>query len=129
MGCVKGGMGGVRKGVMMTHQNIVTNMRQIIAVDFLPPDPVLVNRLPMYHTSGFAFSMNTFAMSDKVVALALSGGFDPTTFLRAIVDHFQPLVGFLANHPAVTDDHLASPSSVRTILVGVALLSTAIMPL
>ena len=77
-------MGGVRKGVMLTHRNIVTNMRQIIAVDFLPPDPMLVNRLLMYHAYRFTFNMTTFTMSDKVVAL--SGGFDPATLLQAIVD-------------------------------------------
>jgi len=84
--------------------------------------------LPMYHASGSAFSMTCFALGGKVVALP---GFDPATFLKAIVDHrpnflplVPPLVGFLANHPAVTPDHL---SSVKSILVGAAPLGMAIM--
>lgn len=124
------GTTGVPKGVMLTHRNIVTNLKQIIApgVDFMPQDPILVNVLPMYHASGSAFSMTCLALGGKVVALP---SFDPATFLKAIVDHrpnflplVPPLVSFLANHPAVTPDHL---SSVKSILVGAAPLGTAIM--
>merc|ERR1712025_1001018 len=59
--------------------------------------------------------------------------FEPNMFLKTLLDHLPttlhlapPLVGFLANHPAVTADHLAS---LQSIVVGAAPAGQALIDL
>ena len=76
--------------------------------------------LPMYHI---------FAMNVTMSSMLYQGGktitvpmFEPKMFLDTMLKYrptnlqlAPPLVGFLATHPAVTTDHLASLKNVRNI--------------
>jgi len=49
------GSEGKPKGVVLTHGNIIANTRQIAALgrEFLSPDDIVMNPLPMFHSYGF----------------------------------------------------------------------------
>ena len=82
------------------------------------PDQITVCVLPMYHIFAMNVTMsNMLWHGGKLVTVPM---FEPNMFLKTLLDHqpttlhlAPPLVGFLANHPAVTADHLASLQSVR----------------
>ena len=83
-------------------------------VDF---DQVTVCVLPMYHIFAMNVTMsNMLWHGGKTVTVPM---FEPNMFLKTLLDYrpttlhlAPPLVGFLANHPAVTQDHLASLQTV-----------------
>jgi long-subunit acyl-CoA synthetase (AMP-forming) len=53
------GTTGKPKGVMLTHANIVTNMRQLYAADELRREDVIVNMMPLYHAAGLNYVLNS----------------------------------------------------------------------
>lgn len=53
------GTTGKPKGVMLTHANIVTNMRQLYATGEFHSNDVLVNIMPMYHAAGLVYVLNS----------------------------------------------------------------------
>jgi len=118
------GTTGVPKGVKLTHRNLVSNMAQLDhpAMEFMTTEEVTVCVLPMFHIFAMNVTMsNMLWRGGKLVTLPM---FEPTMFLSALLEHrptylhlAPPLVQFLANHPAVTVDHLAS---LHTIFVGAA---------
>ena len=113
------GTTGVPKGVQLTHRNMVSNMlqRNHPLMEGMDIGEVTVCILPMFHI----FAMNV-TMADmlwhggKLVTLPM---FEPRMFLDALTRHrptflhlAPPLVQFLAVHPMVTADHLASLHTV-----------------
>ena len=113
------GTTGVPKGVKLTHRNLVSNMvqRNHPVMEGMDIGEVTVCILPMFHI----FAMNV-TMADmlwfggKLVTLPM---FEPRMFLAALTKHrptflhlAPPLVQFLAVHPMVTEDHLASLHTV-----------------
>ena len=79
-----------------------------------------------------------FAMNVTMSGMLYQGGttitvpmFEPGMFLKTMLEYrptnlqlAPPLVGFLASHPAVTQDHLASLKTVSfKILYGVSVIS------
>jgi len=125
------GTTGKPKGVMLTHRNLVANMAQMDhpSLDFMAREEVTVNILPMYHAYALNVTMtNMIWNGGKIVTLPK---FEPQQFLQALVKYrptilhlAPPLVGFLANHPSVTSDHV---SSIHTITVAAAPLGTALI--
>ncbi|TRY61085.1 hypothetical protein TCAL_11080 [Tigriopus californicus] len=133
------GTTGPPKGVMLSHENIVSNIVQSVYPDELEflkfateefqPSTVCV--LPLFHAFGLAVTtLPTLHVGGKVVLLP---SFDPKTFLKALEDykaspsflHFAPpLVGFCANHPDVKPHHL---ESVESVFVGAAPLGKALI--
>eukprot|EP00095_Tigriopus_kingsejongensis_P005252 maker-scaffold353_size198981-snap-gene-0.37 protein:Tk05252 transcript:maker-scaffold353_size198981-snap-gene-0.37-mRNA-1 annotation:"hypothetical protein CAPTEDRAFT_4190" len=124
------GTTGVPKGVMLTHQNVVNNARQMIySQDFnfldLPTDsfqPSTLCVLPLFHI--FGLNVTTFPTLHVGGKLVMLPSFDPKTFLEALEQyrptfmHFAPpLVGFCANHPDVKPHHL---ESIESVFVGAA---------
>jgi len=87
--------------------------------------------LPMYHIFAMNVTMSSMLWhGGKTVTVPM---FEPIMFLKTLLDHrpttlhlAPPLVGFLANHPAVTADHLAS---LQTIVVGAAPAGQALIDL
>ena len=115
------GTTGVPKGVKLSHRNLVSNMAQLDhpAMEFMTTEEVTLCVLPMFHILAMNTTMsNMLWRGGKLVTLPK---FEPGMFLSALVEHrptflhlAPPLVQFLANHPAVTEDHLASLHTVRT---------------
>ncbi len=46
------GTTGKPKGVMLTHGNILSNLRQVYAVELLRREDVMVSMAPLYHVTG-----------------------------------------------------------------------------
>ena len=116
------GTTGVPKGVKLTHRNLVANMAQLDhpVMEFMTDEEVTVCVLPMFHIFAMNVTMsNMLWRGGKLVTLPM---FEPSMFLSALLAHrptylhlAPPLVQFLANHPAVTEDHLASLHTVSTV--------------
>jgi acyl-CoA synthetase (AMP-forming)/AMP-acid ligase II len=79
------GTTGVPKGVMLTHFNLVANVRQTLATGMTPAYSTLLNYLPFFHVYGFASVMGmAFAMG---VAQVIIPRFDPELVLRLASQH------------------------------------------
>ena len=80
------GTTGVSKGVMLTHYNLIAEVR-ILFKDGPPLEDVgvVLNVLPLYHIYGLAIIMaGRLHVGSKIVLLSR---FEPNTFLRAIQDY------------------------------------------
>jgi acyl-CoA synthetase (AMP-forming)/AMP-acid ligase II len=63
------GTTGKPKGVMLTHANIVTNMRQLYGAGELHRKDVVVNMMPLYHAAGLVYVLNSFLGIGATVVL------------------------------------------------------------
>lgn len=121
------GTTGLPKGVMLSHSNLASNLAQCENKDLtgLLPDEVnqkALTVLPMFHIYGFNAIMNSCVkMGIHLVSLPK---FTPEDYIKALIEHkpyflfvVPSLLLFLASHPAVKKEHLAS---VRSITSGAA---------
>ena len=100
-------------------------------VKLVDMEQVTVCVLPLYHIFAMHVAMSYMLWNnEKLVTVPM---FEPSMFLKTLVDYrpttlqfAPPLVGFLANHPAVTPEHLAS---LNTIVVGAAPAGKALIDL
>jgi acyl-CoA synthetase (AMP-forming)/AMP-acid ligase II len=107
------GTTGLPKGVMLTHGNLVTICRQLIAALEVRPDDVTLALAPFFHILGFIAELALpLAAGATVVTMP---HFDPIGFLDLLERHrvtyltVPPPVGaFLARHPAILDRNLSS---------------------
>ncbi|XP_068629293.1 uncharacterized protein [Battus philenor] len=128
------GTTGFAKGVVLTHQSVISMNQMIYDPNILGVDeatanyqPALPAILPFFHIFGFnAVMLNLLGRGTKLITFA---SFKPELFLKTIVQHkvehlyiVPPMVVFLGKHPAVTPDHL---QSVREIISGAAPLSAS----
>jgi acyl-CoA synthetase (AMP-forming)/AMP-acid ligase II len=63
------GTGGRPKGVMLTHENFVANMRQLYAVNWCRREDVVVGLMPLYHAAGLTAFLNSFIGIGATVVL------------------------------------------------------------
>lgn len=54
------GTTGKPKGVMLTHANIVSNMRQLYGAGKIHRSDVVVSMMPLYHVAGLVYMLNSF---------------------------------------------------------------------
>jgi acyl-CoA synthetase (AMP-forming)/AMP-acid ligase II len=80
------GTAGFPKGVMLTHYNLVANMCQVAAGDFIQEQDVVIGFLPFSHIYGLHAIMN-FGLWRGATILTMSK-FDLRQFLR-IVEHYD----------------------------------------
>ncbi len=114
------GTTGAPKGVMLTHDNLVTNCRQLTAALEIGPEDVTLALAPFFHILGFAVEL-VLPLSAGATVVTMPR-FDPIEFLDLLEHHrvtylaVPPPVGsFLAHHPAVLGRDL---SSLDLIAVG-----------
>lgn len=107
------GTTGKPKGVMLTHANIVANVRQGSANDWPQREDVLVNVFPFYHIAGLNAVLNPFLNAGATIVLML-GRFDLETYLELNERYGATLVGFppplvlaITKSPAWDKFHLA----------------------
>ncbi|MER6025124.1 4-coumarate--CoA ligase family protein [Streptomyces sp. NPDC001851] len=122
------GTTGIPKGVMLTHQQIATNLAQLEPAVPNGPDERILAVLPFFHIYGLTALMN--APLRKGATVVVLPRFDLDTFLAAIEQHritglyvAPPIVLALAKHPAVTRYDL---SSLKYVISAAAPLDAAL---
>jgi acyl-CoA synthetase (AMP-forming)/AMP-acid ligase II len=111
------GTTGLPKAVMLTHRNIVANIRQIAQAHGHRPDAVMLAYLPMFHIYGLSvLLLYGLALGARLVTLAR---FEPEEFLATLqryrVTHLNvvpPILHFLATHPLAESYELSALQSV-----------------
>ncbi len=99
------GTTGLPKGVMLTHANLLANLRQVEQAHAVREDDVFLNQLPFFHIYGMTVLMGSaiLAGATQVVAsryrpvddfLALFERYRPTVFLTV-----PPILAELCRHP------------------------------
>lgn len=79
------GTTGFPKGVMLTHSNLVANIRQCMAAGILAPTRPLLNYMPPFHVYGFVALMGmSFAAGVPQVVIPR---FDPELILNLVAEH------------------------------------------
>lgn len=116
------GTTGRPKGVMLTHSNIVCNVRQSILARGLTDEDILLNHLPLYHIYGMtvlmampvARGLTTILMPrfDPGQVLAHMARYRPTRYYTV-----PPAILALARHPALA---ATDCRSLRTITAAAA---------
>lgn len=77
------GSSGEPKGVILSHRNLLANLRQIEDADILPDGAVLLSSLPVFHSFGFTVGV-WYALSRPVVLVTLPSPLDSAAAVRAI---------------------------------------------
>ena len=116
------GTTGLPKGVMLTHHNLSSNIRQMKATGLVTEESVLLAFLPFFHIYGMMVILNG-ALAQGATCLVMPR-FDPDQTLYLIekyrvTDFFvvPPALLALAHHPKLAEHNL---SSLRFILSGAA---------
>jgi len=113
------GTTGLAKGVMLTHENLVANACQVLALQPMRADDVLAGVLPFFHIYGLTCVLNA-ALSQGATLVTLPR-FELEAFLRLVQDQrvtrayvVPPVVLALARHPAVAEYDLSSLELVNS---------------
>jgi acyl-CoA synthetase (AMP-forming)/AMP-acid ligase II len=116
------GTTGLAKGVMLTHYNLVANMRQMDGLDYFHRDDILLCVLPLFHIYGLVVVLNMGLHLGATIVIMPR--FDLEQFLamiqkyRVTLSHVvPPIVLKLAREPIVDNYDL---SSLKTIFSGAA---------
>jgi acyl-CoA synthetase (AMP-forming)/AMP-acid ligase II len=116
------GTTGLPKGVMLTHHNLVANMRQMEGLDYFTERDTLVCVLPLFHIYGLVVVLNMGLYQGTTIVMM--SRFDLEQFLKIVQDYevtlthlVPPIVLALSKSPIV--DHYKLPK-LRTIFSGAA---------
>jgi acyl-CoA synthetase (AMP-forming)/AMP-acid ligase II len=109
------GTTGLPKGVMLTHRNLVMNVKQCLSLTPIAPNETTVAFLPFFHIYGMTVMMNLFLSAGG--GLVTLPRFDLEMFLRLCQDHkvhqiyvVPPVALALAKHPMVDQFDLSNMS-------------------
>jgi acyl-CoA synthetase (AMP-forming)/AMP-acid ligase II len=116
------GTTGLPKGVMLTHHNLVSNIRQMEGLDYFTGNDTLICVLPLFHIYGLVVILNMgLYVGATIVTLPR---FDLEQFLKCIDDYkvtlahlVPPVVLALSKSPVVDNFNL---STLGTIFSGAA---------
>jgi acyl-CoA synthetase (AMP-forming)/AMP-acid ligase II len=116
------GTTGLPKGVMLTHHNLVANLRQMEGLCYFYETDILICVLPLFHIYGLVVVLNMSLYSGATVVMMPR--FELETFLKAIQDYevslahiVPPIVLSLSKNPIV--DNYKLPK-LRTLFSGAA---------
>src|SRR5205807_6557375 len=116
------GTTGLPKGVMLTHYNLVANMRQMDGLEYFHRNDTLLCVLPLFHIYGLVVILNMGLHQGATIVLMPR--FDLEQFLGLIQKHrvtlshiVPPIVLQLAQNPIIDNYDL---SSLKTIFSGAA---------
>ena len=107
------GTSGRPKGVMLTHRNLVANLRQLQTFALVEPGLRMLAVLPFSHIYGMTFLLNQGI--DRRMTIVTLPRFDLSHFLRAAAAHrvqrigvVPPILVLLAKTPSVEDHDLSA---------------------
>ena len=116
------GTTGLPKGVMLTHANLVSNIKQFLSLKNAVESDVILSVLPFFHIYGMTVIVNGM-MAVGATAVTLPQ-FEVEAYLRALQDYkitqtyvAPPLVLMLAKHPLIDKYDL---SSLKLVYSGAA---------
>lgn len=116
------GTTGLPKGVMLTHRNLVANMRQMQGLCYFSQNDTLVCVLPLFHIYGLVVVLNLGLLEGATIVMMPRFELEP--FLEILQDYnvtlahlVPPIVLALSKHPIV--DNYKLPK-LKTIFCGAA---------
>ena len=116
------GTTGLAKGVMLTHHNLVSNMKQMEGLDYFFETDTLLCVLPLFHIYGLVVVLNMGLYTGATIVLMPR--FDLEGFLKAAQDYevtlahlVPPIVLQLSKNPIVDNYRLPK---LKTIFSGAA---------
>ena len=116
------GTTGLPKGVMLTHHNLVANIRQMEGLCYFFETDTLICVLPLFHIYGLVVVLNMGLYTGSTIVMMPR--FELESFLKAAQDYdvslahiVPPIVLALSKHPVV--DNYKLPK-LRTIFSGAA---------
>ena len=116
------GTTGLPKGVMLTHYNLVSNLRQMESLDYFVENDTLICVLPLFHIYGLVVVLNMGLYTGATIITLPR--FDLEDFLKAaqqyevsLVHLVPPIVLSLSKNPIV--DNYSLPK-LKTIFSGAA---------
>ncbi len=116
------GTTGLPKGVMLTHHNLVANIRQMEGLCYFFETDTLICVLPLFHIYGLVVVLNMGLYTGATIVTMPR--FELESFLKAVQDYdvslahiVPPIVLALSKHPAVDNYRLPR---LRTIFSGAA---------
>jgi len=116
------GTTGLPKGVMLTHYNLVANLRQMEGLCYFYESDTLICVLPLFHIYGLVVVLNMGLYTGATVVTMPR--FDLESFLKAVQDYevslahiVPPIVLALSKHPVVDNYRLPK---LKTIFSGAA---------
>jgi acyl-CoA synthetase (AMP-forming)/AMP-acid ligase II len=116
------GTTGLPKGVMLTHHNLVSNLRQMDGLEYFYESDTLICTLPLFHIYGMVVILNKGLQMGATIVMMPR--FDLEQFLRAVQDYevtmahlVPPIILLLSKSPVV--DQYRFPK-LRTIFSGAA---------
>ena len=116
------GTTGLPKGVMLTHRNLVANLKQMEGLCYFYESDTLICVLPLFHIYGLVVVLNMGLYSGATIVTMPR--FELETFLKAVQDYdvtlahlVPPIVLGLSKHPVVDNYKL---SKLKTIFSGAA---------
>lgn len=77
------GSSGEPKGVVLSHRNLLANLRQIEDADILPPRAVLLSSLPVFHSFGFTVGL-WYCLSRDASVVTLPSPLDTAGAVKAV---------------------------------------------
>jgi acyl-CoA synthetase (AMP-forming)/AMP-acid ligase II len=116
------GTTGLPKGVMLTHHNLVSNLKQIEGLDYFFESDTLICVLPMFHIYGLVVVLNMGLYAGATIVTMPR--FELDSFLKAIQDYevslahiVPPIVLSLSKNPIVANYKLPK---LKTLFSGAA---------
>jgi acyl-CoA synthetase (AMP-forming)/AMP-acid ligase II len=116
------GTTGLPKGVMLTHHNLVSNLRQMEGLDYFTENDTLLCVLPLFHIYGLVVILNMGLYMGATIVMMPR--FDFEQFLESVTKYrvtlahlVPPIVLALSKSPIVDDYDL---SSLKAIFSGAA---------
>lgn len=110
---------GEPKGVVLSHRNILANLRQIEDADILPRRAVLLSSLPVFHSFGFTVGL-WYCLSREATLVTVPSPLDTAANIEAIrAEHVTVTVGtptFL--RPYLRRASAADMETVEWVVVG-----------
>ena len=109
------GTTGLPKGVMLTHHNLVANLRQMEGLSYFTEDDTLICVLPLFHIYGLVVILNMGLYTGATIVTLPR--FELEQFLKCIDDYsvtlahlVPPIVLALSKSPVVDNYDLSTPA-------------------